>query len=190
MRRLSDEELVVLVLKGKQEAFGVLVERYQNQIFSLAYRLGGDYDQAQDMAQEAFLKIYQELAHFDVHRRFFPWMYRVAHNVCVNLLHKNTQKVGYLEDGAIEHADEREESNPVLSFERVERGQAVARALQSLPENYRLPLIFKYLQGMSYQQIAEQLQLPVSTIETRLFRGRNMLREILGEYLSAPNAKQ
>ena len=183
MQHLSDEQLVVLVLQGQSEAFAILVERYQKQIFALAYRLGGDYDEARDMAQEAFVRIYQELSRFDSSRRFFPWMYRVAHNTCVNILHKRPKETTPLEAVYdLAASDTSDEGSPVACYEQLELGDAINGALQSLPEKYRFPLILKYLEGMSYQEIAEQLDLPVSTIETRLFRGRAMLKKALKEY--------
>ena len=180
MQHLSDEQLVVLVLQGQSQAFEILVERYQKQVFALAYRLGGDYDEAKDMAQEAFVRIYQELARFDANRSFFPWMYRVAHNTCVNLLHKRPKESVPL-DAVYDLAasDTSTERSPIAHYEQVEINDTINGALQQLPENYRLPLIMKYLEDMSYQEIAEQLELPVSTIETRLFRGRKMLKKAL-----------
>lgn len=184
MQHLSDEQLVKLVLSQKKDAFEILVERYQNQVFALAYRLGGDYDEAKDMAQESFIRIYQELPRFDPERRFFPWMYRVAHNTCINLLHKRPRETTPLESVFDKAAgDEFEEGNPTAHYEQLELNDAINQALQTINENYRLPLVLKYLEGMSYQEIADQLDLPVSTIETRLFRGRGMLKKALKKYL-------
>ncbi len=180
MQKLSDGQLVTLALNGRQEAFEVLVERYQKQVFALAYRLGGDYDEARDMAQEVFIRIYQELPKFDNSRRFFPWMYRVAHNTCINILHKRPKEAVPLDsiyDLAAEGAANG--SSPVASYEQLELADTLEGALRQLPESYRLPLVLKYVGGFSYQEIAEQMDLPVSTIETRLFRGRTMLKKAL-----------
>lgn len=183
MPQYSDEQLVTLAVNGRAEAFQILVERYQKQVFSLAYRLCGDYDEAQDMAQEAFIRIYQELPRFDVTRRFFPWMYRVAHNVCVNQLARRPRE-GTPLDETFDLSDERSpQARPEQAFAQAEQARAVREAIASLPEGYRLPLVLKYLEGLSYQQISQQLALPVSTIETRLFRGRNMLKKLLAAYI-------
>lgn len=92
MQHLSDEQLVVLVLQGQSEAFAILVERYQKQIFALAYRLGGDYDEARDMAQEAFVRIYQELSRFVLRGGFSPgcieWLIILVLISCINGLKK------------------------------------------------------------------------------------------------------
>jgi len=179
MQHLSDEQLVTLVLKGKTEAFDVLVERYQKQVFALAYRLGGDYDEARDMAQEAFIRIYGELAQYDQQRRFFPWMYRVAHNTCINMLRKRPAASAPLESIYDVSAGDAASAD---SYEQLELTDALNRALQSLPQKYRSPLVLKYLSDMSYQEIAQQLGLPVSTVETRLFRARAMLKKALAAY--------
>lgn len=180
MQQLSDEQLVVLVLQGQNTAFEILIERYQNQVFALAYRLGGDYDESKDMAQEAFIRIYQELPKFDVKRKFFPWMYRVAHNTCINMLHKRPKETASLDSVYdLAASDSSQEGSPTSHYEQVEQSDIINQALQTLSEGYRLPVIMKYLEGMSYQEISEQLDLPVSTIETRLFRGRAMLKKAL-----------
>ena len=183
MERLTDEQLVILCLDGNSDAFAVIVERYQKQIFALAYRLGGDYDEAQDMAQESFIRVHHELHRYDTSRRFFPWMYRVAHNCCVNILQKRPRNLTPIDELSDIQISTDERSNPGASYEKLERSAAINVAMQQLPEQYRLPLALKYLEGLSYQQISEQLDLPQSTIETRLFRGRVMLRKLLSEYI-------
>ncbi|MBR5430556.1 MAG: sigma-70 family RNA polymerase sigma factor [Firmicutes bacterium] len=184
MSQRSDEQLVTLILNGHPESFQILVERYQKQVFSLAYRLCGDYDEAQDLAQESFIRIYQELPRFDVSRRFFPWLYRVAHNVCVNQLQRRPRDLSSLDD-SFDLSDEADPGDrPEQAYARVEQAATVQEAIASLPETYRLPLVLKYLRNMSYQEIADQMELPVSTIETRLFRGRNLLRKALESYMS------
>lgn len=191
MRRLTDEQLVQLCLDGKQEAFAVLVERYQNQIFSLAYRLGGDYDESRDMAQEAFIKVYQELGSFDTSRKFFPWFYRVAHNCCINSLNKRKNQVVSFDD-LYEQADipQSHESNPEMALEKNEELALLRKCLAELPEQFRIPLLMKYIEGLSYKEISERLEIPVSTIETRLFRGRNLLQEKLSPSLGKVKNKK
>lgn len=182
MQQHSDEQLVMLVLNGNRDAFAVLVERYQKQIFSLACKLGGDYDEARDLAQECFLKIYQELPRYDSSRKFFSWMYRVAHNTCLNLLKKRPREQ-LTEDGQLLSGDAAAAA-PEQDVERRERARGIIEAIASLPEKYRDPLVLKYVEHLSYQEIAQRLDLPLTTVETRLFRGRNMLKEKLSCYIN------
>jgi len=179
----TDEQLVMLCLQGQTAAFEILVSRYQRQVFSLAYRLGGDYDEARDMAQEVFIRIYQELPRFDKSRKFFPWMYRVAHNTCVNALMKRPKETVPLDNLIELHPREiSATAAPDSLYESSEIKQTLTTALRELPEQYRLPLFLKYIEGLSYQEICSTLNLPQTTVETRLFRGRKILRKILEEH--------
>jgi len=179
----TDEQLVLLCLQGKTAAFEILVSRYQRQVFSLAYKLGGDYDEARDMAQEVFIRVYQELPRFDSSRKFFPWMYRVAHNTCVNALMKRPKETVPLDNLIELHPQEISAvASPDAMCENSEIKQTLTAALRELPEQYRLPLFLKYIEGLSYQEICSTLNLPQTTVETRLFRGRKILRKILEKH--------
>jgi len=183
MERLTDEQLVALTLQGEQEAFNILVERYQKQIFSLAYRLHSDYDEARDLAQEAFIRIYQQLPNFDTSRRFFPWMYRVAQNTCINVLHALPKESLNLDEYYERFEPEADGvgSDPQKLLQDKEQAEAFARMMRELPEQYRTVILLKYLEGLSYREISERLDLPESTVEARLHRGRNYLRNLLNK---------
>ena len=187
MRRLADSELVKLCLIGQREAYSILIERYQKQVFSLAYRLCGDYDEAQDMTQEVFLHIYGQLSKFDLECKFFPWMYRIAHNKCVNfLVRKSKSNQTTLLDGMAEVMSIKtdQDESPEALFEKKEQEMLLYQALKELPEQFCMPLLLKYIEDLSYNEISEKLGLPVSTIETRLFRGRKLLKKRLAKVLS------
>ncbi|WP_227762643.1 RNA polymerase sigma factor [Zhaonella formicivorans] len=177
---LADEVLVQLCLSGDRAAFAEIVRRYQKQIFSLTYRLTNHVEDAQDLAQEVFLKLYQVLDKYDGNRPFFPWMYKVASNVCYTALRKKPQQDVPLEK-VIEFAPlvPKKESQPEDYAEVKETQRLVQQAIAELPENYRVPLVLRYLEDLSYQQIAEVMDLPVTTIETRLFRGKSLLQKRL-----------
>ncbi|MCL1906099.1 MAG: sigma-70 family RNA polymerase sigma factor [Clostridiales bacterium] len=183
MERLTDEQLVALTLQGEQAAFNILVERYQKQVFSLAYRLHSDYDEARDLAQEAFIRIYQQLPGFDQSRKFFPWMYRVAQNTCINVLHSLPKESLNLDEYYERYEPEAEGSSrdPLALLEEREQADEFSRMLRELPEQYRTVILLKYLEGLSYREISERLDLPESTVEARLHRGRNYLRNIINK---------
>lgn len=178
--RLHDEGLVALCLEGKREAFEELVKRYQRQIFSLAFRMTRNYEDAGDLTQEVFMHLFRVLNKFDGKRKFFPWMYRIATNVCYNAL-KKKPKDSYPLDNVIDFTPRVPDRNsqPEDYSETREIQQVVHTAIADLPENYRVPIILKYLEDMSYKEIAEVMDLPITTIETRLYRGRIMLEERL-----------
>lgn len=180
MKHLLDEELVKKCLSGDDAAFEVLVKRYEKQIFSLAYRLCGDYDEAGDLAQEAFIHIYRVLDKFSDNRKFFPWMYRVAHNVCVNTLAKRPKETVSMDNLVnVDLGGASQTEGPEQKFLQQETGDMIREAISDLPENYRLPVMYRFLEDLSYQEIADKMEVPVSTIETRLFRGRQMLQKKL-----------
>ncbi len=190
METLTDEQLVAICLEGKTEAFAVLVKRYEKQVYSLAYRLCHDYDEASDLAQDAFIHIYQVLAKFSNDRKFFPWMYRIAHNVCINSLNKKKQQLLSFD----ESIEVKEDSNtrahqPEVKAVADETYGSIMAAMDSLPENYRLPVILRYTENLSYQEIADILQVPVSTVETRLFRGRKLLQKKLASLMERRDEK-
>ena len=181
MERLTDEQLVALTLQGEQAAFNILVERYQKQVFSLAYRLHNDYDEARDLAQEAFIRVYQQLPSFDQSRKFFPWMYRVAQNTCINVLHGLPKESLNLDEYYESYEPEANgiSRDPLSVLGEREQEEELARTLRDLPEQYRTVIFLKYLEGLSYYEISQRLELPESTVEARLHRGRNYLRNML-----------
>jgi RNA polymerase sigma-70 factor (ECF subfamily) len=161
-------------------SFAELVRRYQKQVYSLAYRLTNDAEEAMDLSQEVFLKIHQVLERYDTSRPFFPWLYKVASNVCYGLLRKKPQETIPL-DKVIEFTPlvPRMETQPEDYYESREVQQLVRQAIVELPDKYKLPLVLRYLEDLTYQQIAEVMDLPVSTIETRLYRGKSLLQKRL-----------
>ncbi len=177
---LGDEVLVRLTLEGDRTAFSELVRRYQKQIYSLAYRMTNHPEEALDLSQEIFLRLYQVLPKYDEARPFFPWMYKVASNVCYSALRKKPQESVPLEK-VIDFTPliPQLESQPEDFAEVREVQQMVQQALAELPDKYKIPLILRFLEDMTYQQIGEILELPVSTIETRLYRGKALLQKRL-----------
>ena len=184
MKHLLDEDLVKQTLAGDQQAFEILVKRYEKQIFSLAYRLCSDYDEATDLAQEAFLQIYKVLDRYDNQKKFFSWMYRVAHNTCINALNRRPKNTMAVEDVSIYMGETTDTSSqPETYYTNKELRQQIDQAILNLPDNYRDIIYLRYIQELSYQQIADTMQLPLSTIETRLYRGRQLLQKSLNSFL-------
>ncbi|HIU10482.1 MAG TPA: sigma-70 family RNA polymerase sigma factor [Candidatus Avidehalobacter gallistercoris] len=185
MNNLLDEDLARLAQQGNKDAFAELVKRYEKQIFSMAYRLIGDYDEAADLAQEAFLRIYSQLRRYDPGKKFFSWMYRVAQNTCLNALAKKPANVIPVERAEEYFGDEVKTgaSEPEQDYLNREIRQSIDQAIAGLPDNYRDVIYLRYIEDMSYQQIADVLNLPISTVETRLFRGKKQLQQRLKDLL-------
>ena len=187
MKNLLDEDLARMAQQGDQDAFAELVHRYERQIFSMAYRLAGDYDEAADLAQEAFLRIYRMLDRYDSQKKFFSWMYRVAQNSCLNALSKRPSNVIPVEraEEYMAPVDGASGAEPEQNYLNRELRQNIDQAIAELPEKYRDVIYLRYIEDLSYQQIAEATGLPVSTIETRLFRGKKQLQKNLLRLMQA-----
>ena len=176
MESRSDQKLVQLVLDGDSEAFGPLMERYEKQIYSLAYRLTNDPQEAQDLGQEALIKIYNSLGKYDQQRPFFSWMYKVAVNQCYSILRRKKEEHASLDSVINYTADDGErEFQPETFVESRENIKTVREALKELPEKYRIPLVLRYMEEMSYREIAETLELSLSAVESRIHRGKKLL---------------
>ncbi|MBC7344534.1 MAG: sigma-70 family RNA polymerase sigma factor [Clostridia bacterium] len=176
MDKWSDEALARAVQDGNKAAFGELVTRYQKQIFSLAYRLTNNPEEALDLSQEVFLRLYEVIGKWDRSRPFFPWMYKVAVNVVNTALRQKHPDPVPLGD-IIEFTPllPPPGTQPEEYCEAKEMERLVQEAVSRLPDKYRLPLVLRYVGDLSYQRIAEVLEVPVSTVETRLYRGKVLL---------------
>ena len=179
---LEDARLVRQVLRGKREAFGVLVERYQKPIFNFIYRFYGNYELAQELTQETFLRSYQFLKSYDQGRKFSTWLYTVARNLCIDELKKRRSAREVCLDDVLpavdaKHAEGEGESDQQADCIRREDEFKLLEALQELPPAARTVLLLHYFQGLSYQEIGEALSLPVSTVKIRIFRAKKALLE-------------
>lgn len=186
MERLADEVLVSKTLQGDKNAFCELIRRYEKQIYSLAYRLTNNLEDAQDLAQEAFSKIYLVLEKYDSSRPFFPWMYKVANNVIYSHLRNQKNKNQEISlDKVIDFSPliPNRDTHPEEYSTSRETQRLVQQAIAELPEKYKVPLVLKYLEDLSYKSIGEILNLPVTTIETRLYRGKILLQKRLNKVM-------
>ena len=178
----EDAQIVRQVLRGKREAFGVLVERYQKPIFNFIYRFYGNYELAQELTQETFLRCYQFLKSYDPERKFSTWLYTVARNLCIDELKKRRSAREVCLDDVLPAVDARDaatagERNQQADCIRREEDFKLLEALQELPSAARTVLLLHYFQGLSYQEIGETLGLPVSTVKIRIFRAKKLLLE-------------
>ena len=195
---MPDKELVERAKKGDQDAFEQLVLDNQNRVYSLALRLVNDREEAEDLAQEAFVKAWQGLRSFQGESSFATWVYRLTTNLCIDWLRKQRRREGVApsvslddeESGWAEPADR--DSDPHLLLEKSERGRALARGLDKLPDWQRRALVLRELSGLSYQEIGEALEVDLGTVKSRIARARQSLRKILledGNFFDRPPSK-
>jgi RNA polymerase sigma-70 factor (ECF subfamily) len=181
MNAPTDRDLILQARSRGSEAgqaFGELVTRYQTGVFNVCYRILHERGEAEDLAQEAFLRAFDRIHTFDIEREFGPWIRRVAANLCLN--HLESQKVTTeLDDERVADQTQRPES----VVEVRERSEQIRKVLASLPANYRLVIELRHYQELSYDEIAAELNIQLSDVKSHLFRAR----KILAEKLHAPD---
>lgn len=182
MHAPTDELLVEQCRRGSAEAFSQLVQRQQGAVYSLCYRLTGDPMEAEDLAQEAFLRLYRSLGRFRRGARLRPWLHKITVNVCLDALRKRRGAVLSLDEvsvGSAQPKSPHRDEMPEVALLNGELQHRVQQALLQLPGEYRAALVLRYLEELSYREIAQAIGVPVSTIETRIYRAKRMLGEVL-----------
>lgn len=185
----SDEELVASILAGRPDLFSDLVGRYQGRLVSYLHRMLRNEEDAHDLAQEVFVKIYGALDRFDPKYRFSTWLFRVAQNAAIDLIRKRRLKlVSIHRDDADGDGGDWElpgdNPTPYQDVRNVERGMAIRRAIDELPWEYKELITLRHYAELSYDEIAIMKEMPLGTVKNKLFRGRQMLKEQLSDYLT------
>lgn len=183
METRNDDVLISLFQSGDQGVFRVLVERYQERIRNLLFSIFHETETIDDLAQEVFIKAYEGLGRFRFESSFYTWLYRIAVNRARDELRKRKVRRFFsfhgLDGSTEKEVTERTTVQPVS----IDEQELVAKGLEALPEKYRMPVILKDLDGLSYEEISEVLECEVGTVKSRLSRGRTMLRNILAPLL-------
>jgi RNA polymerase sigma-70 factor (ECF subfamily) len=169
MDQRTDAELAAACLAGEREAFAVLVERHQHAVFNLAYRMTGNAAEADDVAQESFIRAYRKLAQFRTDGSFRNWTMGICANLARNRFRQRTRR----EAAEQRHAEFVEFDGPPAPG--TDHHEALDRALMSLPETIRIPVVLKYIEGLSIEDIARTLKIGMSAAKMRLVRGREEL---------------
>ena len=181
MTREQEAAVIRRVTEGDVNAFEDLVAAYEKNVYNLALRMTGNAQDAEDMAQEAFIKAYNSLPNFRGDSQFSVWLYRIVSNVCLDFLRRQNRRPASSlsvedEDGEETQMDVPDESqSPELLLERRLTREAVQRGLQALPEEQRQILLLREIQGLSYEEIGLALDLEAGTVKSRIFRARKKL---------------
>ena len=175
----SDEQALVERCRGGQDdaAFAELVDRYKDLVYALVYRLSRDRTQADDLAQEVFLKVHRGLPYFRGDAKLSTWLYRIVFNVCSEEGARQRPRELPLDPG--DGRPSIDPGAPDRAFGDVELKDRLDRAMASLPDNYRFLIAAHYLRGVQYEALAEALGIPLGTVKTHLYRAKRMLRERL-----------
>jgi RNA polymerase sigma-70 factor (ECF subfamily) len=181
----TDEELVARSVGGDTESFNQLILRWERPIFALAYRVIGREEDARDVCQETFLRAFRALRGFKGQAKFSSWLYRIALNLCRDWIRRERRApVAQAPEGVdlLDLAAEREPSESIETLvARHEMSRAVAKAMALLPEEQRTAIILKEYHGLTFQEIADLLDCPLSTVKTRLYQGLSVLRRALSQ---------
>ena len=181
---IDDAELVRRTIDGDTEAYGQLVTRYQSAVYATAYYYVGRHGAVEDVAQDAFLAGYRSLARLKDPALFGPWIKEVASRTAANWLRSHGKRLNsetplpHRRQVDIEDARE----GPAQVFERAERIERVQRAIDSLPEQYRLPVVLRYLQDLNYSEIAQFTGMTRDEVRGILYRAGRQLRQVLAEH--------
>lgn len=183
---VQEQTLVRQAAAGRPAAFTALMECYQRRLYNYCYRMVGNADDASDTTQEAFLRAYRNLGSFRLGEPFSPWLYRIAHNVCIDHLRRrpNTLSLDVEMNEGRDPADKG--GGPEASAEEAETRQLINATIADLPEKYRAVMLLRHGQGMSLDEIAEALGLPLNTVKVHLHRAREQMRNRLAGVLEIP----
>jgi len=184
--QVGEELLVERARQGEVEAFGILVEQYQDKLYNFVLRIVGHRDDAADIAQEAFVRAYQELPRLRESGAFTTWLFRIAANLA-RTAYRNRQRMPTVDLDAVAPIEQINGHYDTVGFvdaeesveavvEKQEKRRRMALAVGALPPRYKEPVLLRYVAELSYEQIGEVLQLPCRTVETRIYRAKQMLR--------------
>ncbi len=181
---MREKEWIRKAQRGDAEAFAALVAEHQQFVYNLALRTVGNAQEAEDIAQEAFVRAWLALPNFRGQSQFRTWLYRIVNNLCYNRLPRLRRELAAAgEEEAGELPDESSVGvDPASGLEADERRAFLHREIEALPESYRLLVTLRYQQELSYEEIASVLSLPLGTVKTGLFRAKARLRSALSEF--------
>lgn len=187
----SDHELIEATKNGDEAAFAAIVGRYRNPITNYLYRFLNDYEEAVDLAQETFVRVYFAIDRYHTEYAFSTYIYRIATNLAISELRKRKRRTILSLTGLFQSEDDEQaefqppdtRSLPDQDLVEDERSKVIAKAIVTLPTKYRVPIILRDIEGKTYDEIAEILDLGLGTTKSRISRARGLLKEKLRHYL-------
>ncbi len=181
---MEDEELVVLSQEGDKQAFCKLIERYKGMIFTMIHRILGDPSEAEDVAQDVFIRAYKALPRFRREAKFSTWLYRICHNLCISTVKKRKR------EAHLPYRTEGHRSSVEIAYERREIQEKVRCLISELPPAYGLAITLRHIQGLSYKEISEVLDQPLGTTKSTISRAREQLKNLVLERIGWNTIKE
>lgn len=187
---LEDAEIVRRILAGEEDLYEVLARRYQARVLSHVARMIGNRDDAADLSQEILVKVFQALERYNPEYKFSTWLFRIAGNAAIDHLRKRRPRTVPLEpeprgDGRPSSVEYKSaDLDPYALLRNTERGEAIRRAIDGLPAEFKELIALRHFTGLSYEEIAEVKAMPLGTVKNKLFRARAVLKERLAGELT------
>ncbi len=188
----ADRKIIEAIRAGDTGAYRELVERYQGRVFAMVCGMVRDREEARDITQESFVKAYRNLDRFRLDSSFYTWLYRIAMNCAIDLLRRRkvrrhsefNEEIGQKDSGGI-MADSHAKMNPGKDLERKRLRKKIFAALDELSEDHRQIIVLREIEGLSYEEIAQTMEIPEGTVMSRLFYARRKMQSLLGGKLEA-----
>lgn len=186
---VSDHDLVTRAQQGSEKAYRELLARYQRPVFSIIFRMIRDREQAEDLAQETFVRVFNHIGRYDPRYKFSSWIFKIATNLTIDWIRRKELKTVSIDGSRNATSSEEMEAtaitiasddeNPEELLEARELGEEIEEAIGKLRPEYRAAILLRHVEGREYQEIAEIMSLPLGTVKTYIHRGRNELRDSL-----------
>lgn len=179
---MNESDIIIEIQKGNTEMFSKIVDIYKNRVFSFAYKFTNDYNEAQDLSQEIFIKIFNNITRFKFECSLSTWIYKIATNMCIDYKRKKKMKVSSLNENynyedSFDINLNSKDSSPEQIVISDEKQREVHRVIYNLPDIYKSVIIMYHLNELSYKEISKALGIPQKTVETRLYRARQLLKK-------------
>ena len=187
--QLDDRTLVSRIVDGDRDLFTTLVKRYERRLINYVYRITHRYEEAHDLAQEIFVKVYLALDRYDPKYQFSTWLFRIAQNSAIDALRKKSISEVPLMRPGDEDSPEKEREfadggvSPYRALKNKQLSAAIDHAVEKLPPDYRELIQLRHFAELSYEEIASMKKLPLGTVKNKLFRARNLLKDALGSFV-------
>ena len=181
------QSLIKDALAGKQSAYEALLKRYKNGIYSMIYQMIRNREETEDLVQETFIKAFNSLENYNKNYAFSTWLYKIAFNHCIDAIRKKKLKTLPLDkpiklrNGEVFHQVSDESQTPEADFLFTEKRKQIQKAIDNLPEKYRITIILRHKEERSYEEISQILNIPIGTVKARIFRAREILKKKLQE---------
>jgi len=177
-----DIQLIARARSGDEIAYRTLLEKYERAVFSICLRMVRNRDEAADLAQDSFIKVFAMLERYNPSYAFSSWLFKITSNLCIDYLRKRRIETFAMDEpisgdkGDIQRQYEAPDPDPETEYIRKEKMERLSEAVENLPPHYRIMLILRHQENLSYEEIAESLDIPLGTVKARIHRAREMLK--------------